>query len=239
MANAYSGARPLRADAARNRARIVAAARAAFAEQGLDVPLEEIAADAGVGIATLYRRFRAREDLIAACFETRVADYARSAEAALRAPDGWTGFCAYVERLCAMQAADRGLKDVLTRTFPNARALEAHRTRAYELWVQVVRRAQAEGSLRPDFVPHDLVLMLMANAGVVAAAGLDAPRAWRRLLGLMLEACRADRTGPLPPPPTARQMARAMRRAGAAGGRLVTRLDVSHGSPRRGPGGSR
>ena len=99
-----------------------------------------------------------------------MADYGSSAEAALRAPDGWSGFCAFLERLCVMQAADRGLKDVLTRTFPNARALEAHRARAYELWVQVVGRAQAEGSLRPDFVPQDLVLLLlMANAGVVAA----------------------------------------------------------------------
>ena len=58
MAAAYSGARPLRADAERNRARIVAAARAAFADRGLEVPLEEIAAEAGVGIATLYRPLR-------------------------------------------------------------------------------------------------------------------------------------------------------------------------------------
>jgi len=208
--------RPLRVDAERNRARVVTAAQAAFAERGLDVPLEDIAARAGVGIATLYRRFPTREDLIAACFETRVAEYATAAEEALEAPDAWSGFCAYVERICAMQAADRGLKGVLTRTFPNAKTLERHRSRGYELSVQLIDRAKTEGSLRPDFAPEDLVLLLMANAGVVEAAGRDAPDAWRRFVGLMLEAFRADRAGPLPPAPSPHQMIRAMRRLGSS-----------------------
>jgi len=169
-----------------------------------------------VGIATLYRRFPTREDLIPACFETRVAEYATAAEEALEAPDAWSGFCAYVERICAMQAADRGLKGVLTRTFPNAKTLERHRSRGYELSVQLIDRAKTEGSLRPDFAPEDLVLLLMANAGVVEAAGRDAPDAWRRFVGLMLEAFRADRAGPLPPAPSPHQMIRAMRRLGSS-----------------------
>ena len=110
--------KPLRVDAERNRGRILDAAQAAFAERGLDVPLEDVAGRAGVGIATLYRRFPSRDDLIAACFERRLAEYASAAQEALEASDAWAGFCAYVERICAMQAADRGLKDVLTRTFP-------------------------------------------------------------------------------------------------------------------------
>ena len=126
MAPLGDATRPLRVDAERNRVRIVGAAQAAFAEHGLDVPLEDVAEDAGVGIATLYRRFPTRDDLIAACFERRLADYARLAEEALEAPDGWSGFCAYVEQVCAMQAADRGLKDVLTKlpTWPNSRIEE-------------------------------------------------------------------------------------------------------------------
>ena len=175
MTGMASRDRALRADAARNRGRIVKAAQKAFAERGLDVPLEAVADQAGVGIATVYRRFPTREDLIAACFEHRLEEYARAAEEALEAPDGWSGFRAYVERVCAMQAADRGLKDVLTRTFPDARALEAHRTRGYESAVRLIERAQAEGTLRPDLVPEDLVLLLMANAGVVQATGTAAP----------------------------------------------------------------
>ena len=204
--------RPLRVDAERNRARIVEAAQAAFAEHGLDVPLEEVAGDAGVGIATLYRRFPTRDDLIAACFERRLAEYARAAEEALEAPDGWTGFCTYIERICAMQAADRGLKDVLTRTFPNATALEAHRNLGYERSVRLLERAKAEGTLRPDVVPEDLALLLMANAGVVEGFGDASPGAWRRFVALMLDGFRADGAGALPAPPSPCQVMRAMRR---------------------------
>ena len=166
---------PLRIDAARNRGQIVEAAQAAFAERGLDVPLEDVAGRAGVGIATLYRRFPTRQELIAACFERRVAEYARAAEEALEAADPWIGFCAYVQRVCAMQAADRGLKDVLNRTFPDAKTLEAHRRRGYDLIVRLIERAKDAGTLREDFVPEDLALLLMANAGVVRQSGLRHP----------------------------------------------------------------
>lgn len=216
MADTAQSAKPLRVDAERNRGRIVEAAQAAFAERGLEVPLEDVADRAGVGIATLYRRFPTRGDLIAACFERRVAEYARAAEEALEAPEAWPGFCAYVERVCAMQAEDRGLKDVLTRTFPNAEALEGHRERSYQLTILMIERAKAAGALRPDFVPEDLVLLLMANAGVVQGAGDAAPDAWRRFVAFMLDAFRAqagaDAASPLPAPPTPRQVMRAMRR---------------------------
>ena len=210
-------ARGLRSDAERNRSLIVRAAQAAFAEQGLDVSLEEVAARAGVGIATLYRRFPSRDDLIAASFEARVAEYAKAAEDALAASDGWSGFSGYVEKICAMQACDRGLNDVLTRTFPDATGLERHRKRGYDLSVRLIERAQAEGSLRADFVPEDLVLLLMANAGVVHATGDAAPNAWKRSLSLLLDGLRSEGATPLPPAPTARQMVRAMRRLAARG----------------------
>ncbi len=212
MAAVDDAGRSLRIDAERNRARIVEAAKTAFAERGLDVPLEDVADQAGVGIATLYRRFPTRDDLIAACFERRLEEYARAAEQALDAPDGWSGFSAYVEQICSMQAADSGLKDVLTRTFPNARVLETHRARGYELSLRLIERAQAEGSLRADFVPEDLILLLMANAGVVQGAGRTAPDAWRRVVRLMLDGLRSERASPLPPPPTPRQLLRAMSR---------------------------
>lgn len=203
--------RPLRADAERNRQRIIDAAREVFAERGLDAPMDAIAERAGVGQATLYRRFPQREDLIVACFAPKLTEYAEAVEDALREPDAWVGFCTYMERICGMQAADQGVQDVLTTTFPTARAVEAQRAHAFERLTELIRRAQAQGSLRADFVPEDVVVVLLANAGVVRVMRTAAPDAWRRFIGLMLDGLRADCARPLPPPPTPAQTYRAMR----------------------------
>ena len=202
----------LRADAKRNRARVVAAARQVFAERGQDAPMEEIARRAGVGVATLYRRFPTRADLIAGAFEAKMAAYAEAVEQALAEPDAWAGFRGYVERVCAMQAADRGFTDVLTMTFPAATGFEAQRARAYHGFVELIARAKASGRLRADFVPEDLVILLMANAGVVTATGDAAPDAWRRLVAYMVEAFAAEPARPLPPPPTPAAVYRALLR---------------------------
>ena len=206
----------LRADAVRNRERIVQVAREVFAEVGLDAPLEEIARRAGVGIATLYRRFPTRDELVAASLAPRMAEYAAAIDVALLVPDPWVGLTEFVERVCGMQAADRSLTDVLAMTFPTARALEEQRAEAYHGFVELIRRAQDQGALRADFVPEDLVLLLMANAGVVRATRDAAPDAWRRFVGLMLEGFRADGARPLPPPPAPAQLFRAMLRLGRA-----------------------
>jgi len=104
------------------------------------------------------------------------------------------------------------LPDARSRFSCSARILEAHRTRGYELSVRLIDRAKEEGTLRADFVPEDLVLLLMSNAGVVQAAGRAAPDAWKRLVGLMLDGFRSDAASELPAPPTPRQMMMAMRR---------------------------
>ncbi len=209
-ASASAERHTLRVDAARNRECLVEAARAVFAERGLQAPLEEVAHHAGVGIATLYRRFPTREDLIAASFERTMTEYADAIDEALRAPTAWAGFCGYVEQVCAMQAADRGLRDVLTLTFPRAGLFEAQRLRAYAGFTELVRRAQAEGALRSDFVPEDLLLLLLANAGIVQGTSEVAPAAWKRFVAFMVEAWRADRAHSLPPPPTPAQLYRAL-----------------------------
>ena len=204
----------LRADAERNRRRIVAAAQAVFAEAGLAVPLEVIAQRAGVGIATLYRRFPMREDLVAASFAPKMAEYSAAIEEALRAADAWDGLCGFAARACAMQAADRGLSDVLALTFPTAKALEAQRALAYRGLAELVGRAQAQGTLRSDFTLEDVALLLMANAGVVQATRDAAPEASRHFVALMLDGFRAEGAHPLPAPPTPARLYRAMLRLG-------------------------
>jgi AcrR family transcriptional regulator len=200
----------LRADAERNRDRLVAAAREVFAEQGLHAPIEEVARRAGVGIATLYRRFPTRADLVAGAFESKMAAYADAVTVALAEPDPWNGFCDYVVAVCAMQAADRGFADVLTLTFPTHRRFEKERARAYEGFAELVARAKATGKLRADFVPEDLIVMLMANAGVVNATGDAAPHTWERFVAYMIQAFATGPAGALPHPPTPRTLQRAM-----------------------------
>jgi AcrR family transcriptional regulator len=204
--------RPLRADAAQNRERIVEAARALFAERGIDVTREEIARRAGVGMATLHRRFPTRADLVAGAFEEKMWLFATGARKALKDPDPWHGFCRYISSLCAMQTSDRGFSDVLTMTFPSVTRFEAARVQAYEDVLELTRRAQAAGTLRQDFVAEDLVILLMASAGVVAATGTTAPRSAPRLVGYLLQAFAAPGVGKLPPPPSSRQIYRAVTR---------------------------
>jgi AcrR family transcriptional regulator len=201
---------PLRADAERNRERLLAAARRVFAEGGLDVPMTVIARRAGVGIATLYRRFPTREDLIGAVFADKMGAYTDAIAEALADPDPWQGFRTYIERICGMQAADRGFAHVLTLTFPTARALEAKRAEAYHGLTELIARAKETGRLRADFSPEDLPILLMANAGVIAATGDAAPDAWHRLVALMLQAYAADPAEELPPAPAPTALYRAM-----------------------------
>ncbi|HEX8346089.1 MAG TPA: helix-turn-helix domain-containing protein [Actinoplanes sp.] len=203
----------LRVDAERNRQRIVATAREVFAELGLDVPMEDIAKRAGVGVGTLYRRYPTRPDLVAAAFETKMTAYADAARQALADPDPWQGFRGYVEQICAMQAGDRGFTTVLTMTFPTAKQFEADRARAFVDFTTLVDRAKAAGKLRADFVAEDMPMFLMANAGVLTATADAAPDTWRRLVGYLIQGCAAPAAQPLPDPPTPRQMYKALLRA--------------------------
>ncbi|ASO20123.1 AcrR family transcriptional regulator [Actinoalloteichus hoggarensis] len=194
-----AGRRPRR-DAERNRRRIIAAARQAFADHGMDVSMEEIARRAEVGVGTLYRRFETRVDLVETVFLAKTHEYLAAAEDGLGAPDGWSGFVGYLTRMCELQAADRSLTDVLTVTLPDCPTMLRVRERLYAAQQALLERAQREGSLRADLVAADVVLLLLANAGVVQATGSTAPDAWRRTLALMLAALPAGAGPALPCP---------------------------------------
>jgi AcrR family transcriptional regulator len=180
----------LRADAARNRVALVSAARTVFGERGLDAPLDEIARRAGVGNATLYRRFPNRWELVAAVFAETLQDVVECADRAYADPDPWRGFVTYVRFLCEQQAADRGLADLLVTAMPDVPELEVLRQRATHGFARVVDRAQAGGVLRVDFSAGDLSLLLMANAGLAHRSGTDAPAASTRLLTFLLDGLR-------------------------------------------------
>ena len=183
-----------------------------FAERGLDAPLEAIARRAGVGQATLYRRFATRQDLLVAAFGPKLAAYTEATERALKDPDPWRGFCDYLTAITGMQRVDRGFRDILTHAFPDASELRAQRDRVYHGVAELIERAKATGRLREDFVPEDIPLLLMANAGVVAATAEHAPESSDRLVGYLLQAFASAAADELPPAATPQRMYRALTR---------------------------
>ena len=178
---------PLRADASRNRREIIKAARELYSSRGLGAPLDEIAKLAQVGNATLYRHFPSRCALAAAVFADTLCRVIDAASQALDHPDPWHAFAAHVRFLAQLQATDRGLADLLITKVTGAPELEQLRSRALQDFTRIADRARASGALRADFTPEDLVLLLMANAGLIDRTSDAAPTAWQRFIDLALD----------------------------------------------------
>ncbi|WP_438494300.1 TetR/AcrR family transcriptional regulator [Streptomyces asiaticus] len=190
----------LRADARRNRDRILEAAREAFTIHGIDVPITTIARRAGVGAATLYRHFPTRASLVTEAFAAQMASCVAALDDALADPDPWRGLCSVIEKVCAMQATDRGFTAAFLSQFPDAVDHERDRTRAERGLAQLVQRAKDTGQLRADFHPADVTLLLLANSGVVGESQQVSLAASRRLAAYLLQSFRSGHTEPLPPP---------------------------------------
>lgn len=191
----------LRADALRNRRRVLEAARALFAARGLDVPIAAIARRAGVGVATLYRRFPTRDSLVTEVFADQLEACVSAVDDALADPDPWHGFRTVIEKVCAMHVIDRGFTAAFMTAFPDALDFARERRRAERGFEQLVLRAKAAGRLRADFDPADLPLILMANSGITADSTEAALAASRRFVAYFLDSFRADRTAPAEPLP--------------------------------------
>ncbi|MFI9511470.1 TetR/AcrR family transcriptional regulator [Nocardia sp. NPDC052566] len=192
--------KPLRSDARRNRDALVTAAREVFEERGLDAPLKEIAARAGVAIGTLYNRFPTRDELIAAAVEDRIEAGGRIAEQALAIADPWDSFVYLVEKVCELQAADRLLGELAVRAAPNHAVARAQED-GHRLMREIITRAQRSGALRADWVLEDIAFITWSHTRIVEATAQIAPEAWRRHLALVLDGLRASAAHPLPVPP--------------------------------------
>ncbi|WP_344417916.1 helix-turn-helix domain-containing protein [Pseudonocardia ailaonensis] len=191
-----------RSDARDNRERILTVARAAFAGEGLDVPIRKIARWAGLGPATVYRHFPSKKDLLAAAFAESMATCSTIVEEGLAAADPWDGFCRVVERLMEVHALDRGFSRAFTSRVPKTTTWFAEgRDRTLRLTLELVRRAKDPGDLRDDFVLEDIVLALMANSGIRAESPAAGAAASRRLTAFMISSFRTEpEPAPLPPP---------------------------------------
>ncbi|MFI8008237.1 TetR/AcrR family transcriptional regulator [Streptomyces sp. NPDC086010] len=191
--NSGTGASPLRRDARRNVERITAAAVEAFAERGLDCPLEEIARRAGVSPGTVYNRFGGREALIDTVVpELAAVKLAGAVESARRGRDSWERFRRYVEAVSELMASDPALSDVVTRRHDDSPRLRAVCAESIGHAHALLQDAQRAGSLRADFRPEDLSLVF----GSVAALTRSSPPTWRRLLVFLLDGLRARTADP-------------------------------------------
>lgn len=180
----------MRADAQRNLTAILTAARESFAAGGLEVGVADIAKRAGVGTATVFRRFATKDDLICAICEEGLGEMAEQVAAAEAAADPWEGLRACMLSGVEQQVTDRGLCQAMSRGLEtDPRIREAHDGLVERLAV-LVRRAQEQGQLRADLEPIDVPILLNA----VARAGADleaiAPGTWRRYFELLLDALR-------------------------------------------------
>jgi AcrR family transcriptional regulator len=193
-------ARPLRSDAQANREQLLSAARALFAEQGVDVAMAEIARRAGVSNGTLYNRFPTRADLIEAVFVDRMEALVALAEHALTL-EPWDGFAHYLTGVCRLQAADRGFNEVAARGLGASAAARRLRAAVLAAMTEVIARAQRAGVLRTDIVVEDLAFVNWGISRTVEMTAETAPNIWRRHLSLLLDGFRSDGAHPLPEPP--------------------------------------
>jgi AcrR family transcriptional regulator len=188
--------KPLRADAARNVDKIILAARQCFREHGPDVPLQTIAATAGVGPATLFRNFADKEELVLAALNRQLRETVDPVIAeAVAGMDAAAGLLRVIEAIMAAASADANLLGAVA----GRRELLTGITGSLMESIGVLLvRGQGQGTLRPDISLTDMFRLLAMLIGVVDTMepGSDA---WRRPVALIEDAIRTERTGrPLP-----------------------------------------
>jgi AcrR family transcriptional regulator len=204
VATTEARARELRADAQRNRERIIAAAVDVFAERGLEASTAEIAQRAGVGEATLFRRFPSKDDLIIAIVESQMGAAVEMANDCLTDEDPGAGLERFVTWMVERSVADRGVMDAAKNHCMMRGELQQMRSSVIAGMSALVKRAQKAGAVRDDLTGQDLGILAHS---VAATAEMPFPGVrqdiWKRYLGVLLDGLRPDgatKLRPGPPP---------------------------------------
>jgi AcrR family transcriptional regulator len=191
--------RALRADAVRNRAAVIAAARRVMSRKGLDAGMDEIARAAKVGVGTVYRHFPTKDDLVIALADDRFERLAEYAREALAEDDPGAAFERFLHRGGELQASDLGLSEVM-RGYENVMPEAAERAGLLELTRELLSRAQRAGAVRSDIEAEDIPMVM---CGIGTTTNHPAPfigsHAWRRFLAIVLDGMRTAEGSELPP----------------------------------------
>lgn len=187
-----SAHRPLRADARRNREKVVSAAAEAFAESGLDAQVEDIARRAGVGVGTLYRHFPTKDALVDALAEDHFHRLADTVEAALDEPgDGWERFAATIWRIAKTVAADVAWCEIVGGHPTAVQTASRGQHRLAAATSALLARAQESGAMRPDVTFADISTIMCGFGHIAAAQRAGAQLDWERYLAIALDGLRA------------------------------------------------
>ncbi|MBV9546614.1 MAG: TetR/AcrR family transcriptional regulator [Chloroflexi bacterium] len=183
--------RALRADAQRNRARMLDAARTVFQRDGLSAQMDAIAAEAGLGVGTLYRHFPTREALIDVLIAERLEQLVASAVSATENADAWAAVEDLLWRFAAFEAEDRGMADILSDYRSRAMDSPDAPVAAFMDYLSAaIARAQSSGEMRSDVSAMDVLTAVCGLGKMVGPASATDPDQWRRLMGVLVDGLR-------------------------------------------------
>jgi len=194
---ADAASRPLRKDAARNRALLIQAGREVFAERGLEASLDDVAHHAGLGVGTAYRHFANKHELARAIFTEAVDEIVQTARLAAQLDDPWQGIVTFMEKAAEAQTTDRGLREVLMGVHDSAE-MERINEIISPLLTDLVERAKAAGTVRDEVDSTDVGVAVIMLCTVADVTGDVAPDLWRRYLPMLLDGLRTGSDLPVP-----------------------------------------
>jgi AcrR family transcriptional regulator len=177
--------RVLRADAQRNRARLLEAAQALFRERGLDVSVAEIAEAAGVGRGTLFRNFESKQDLIEAVVAQRMYEAAAHGRELLESQDPGEALFEFLAEMVGRQQLDRALFEAIDETWLGKEAIRPAHAQVFETLERLLARAQDAGAVRTDVNALDLLMMFKGACYAASAYAHVEPAAIDRHLDLI------------------------------------------------------
>jgi AcrR family transcriptional regulator len=198
--------RPQRKDAVRNRAALIEAARAVFAQRGFEASMDDIADHARLGVGTAYRHFPNKYVLADAVFDEVVNAFVARARQSLTEPDAWQALVHLIEDVLEAQTDNRAIREIVLGQRQDS---PDHHRALISAFAEPFARARAAGAVRADADVSDLSAMVIMLCTVAEASGGRNPHTWRRYLPMLLQGLRPG-GAPMPAPPMAQSQHTAM-----------------------------